>query len=114
VLAHPLDGFTAEEALSDSALVFSRLFDVRPRAGRERFFSLRAGTRGRAVPARCGCWRASVVFEPFFTTKDVEEGTGLGLSVAWGIVREHGGWIDVRSDVGRGSEFTIFLPNASA
>jgi signal transduction histidine kinase len=50
------------------------------------------------------------VFEPFFTTKDVGEGTGLGLPVAYGLVRDHGGWIDVDSAVGQGSRFTIFLP----
>jgi two-component system, NtrC family, sensor kinase len=54
------------------------------------------------------------VFEPFFTTKDVGEGTGLGLSVAYGIAHDHGGWIDVVSKEGAGSEFSIYLPEPGA
>ena len=86
--------------------------------------------RGRAVPpaedgrGEQSCARLEVrdqgsgipaetlprIFEPFFTTKDVGEGTGLGLSVAYGIVKDHGGWMDVASRAGEGSVFTVWLP----
>ncbi|MBW1900907.1 MAG: HAMP domain-containing protein [Deltaproteobacteria bacterium] len=52
----------------------------------------------------------NLLFEPFFTTKEAGQGTGLGLSIAYGIAEEHGGWIDVESELGRGACFTVFLP----
>ena len=82
-----------------------------PRSGLSRaehgFVSITVEDRGAGVPPDV----LPHIFEPFFTTKDVGEGTGLGLSVAYGIVEEHGGWIQVATAVGEGSRFAVHLPS---
>ena len=54
------------------------------------------------------------IFEPFFTTKQIGKGTGLGMSISYGIVEKHHGSIDIKSQKGEGSEFIITLPKTKS
>ncbi len=61
---------------------------------------------GKGIPSQV----LDKIFDPFFTTKEVGQGTGLGLSITYGIIHNHGGDIQVRSEVGVGTEFVVLLP----
>jgi len=75
-----------------------------------RYFSLAVSDTGRGIPADL----KEHIFEPFFTTKPRGQGTGMGLAMVYGIVKNHGGYVDLESEVGHGCTFTIYLPSAPA
>ena len=77
-----------------------------PAARPGEFVCLSVRDTGSGIPAE----NLARIFEPFFTTKEVGRGTGLGLAMAFGIVQQHQGWIEVESAVGAGSCFRILVP----
>ncbi len=79
-------------------------FDIPP----GRYISLSVADTGTGIAPET----MERMFEPFFTTKPAGKGTGLGLSTVLGIVKSHGGLVEVKSRVGAGSTFTVFLPAA--
>jgi PAS domain S-box-containing protein len=101
-------GGVLEVALSGTSIdakTASRFIDLKPGA----YLRLSVKDTGHGMPPEV----MGRIFEPFFTTKKQGEGTGMGLAVVHGIVKSHGGAINVESDIGKGTVFTIYLPRVS-
>ncbi len=73
---------------------------------KDQYLKIEVADTGSGIPQD----KLSKVFDPFFSTKEVGKGSGLGLTVSYELVKRHGGWIDVKSRVGEGSVFTVYLP----
>jgi PAS domain S-box-containing protein len=105
----------ARDAMPDGGTLWIKL-ETRPRSAVPKAAHRESFSGGVAVLSvrDSGCGLTPDVearaLEPFFTTKSRERGTGLGLSIVQAIVTSHGGWIDIDSEVNRGSTFTVYLP----
>ena len=82
----------------------ARQDDAQPAPGRYATFTV--SDTGPGIPPEV----LPRIFEPFFTTKEVGKGTGMGLATAFGIVKEHRGWLQLDNHPGRGATFKVFLP----
>jgi signal transduction histidine kinase len=92
----------AVHAMKDGGEITIRAYKELDKGG----FSFQVSDTGEGIPKNI----INKIFDPFFTTKEVGKGSGLGLSITYGIVEQHGGHITVSSEVGKGTTFTCFLP----
>lgn len=77
-----------------------------PEAKKGKYIMVKVADTGTGIPKEI----MDKIFDPFFTTKPVGKGTGMGLSTVHGVVKNHGGWVDVESEVGKGTTFTLYFP----
>jgi two-component system NtrC family sensor kinase len=92
----------AADAMSNEGILFLKTY----MGGGGQFINISISDTGHGIKKE----DRSRLFEPFFTTKEVGTGTGLGLAICYSIIQKHGGTIEVESEVGKGSTFTVKLP----
>ena len=97
--------FTIETKLVQDDEIGTKPYRIHP----GRYARIRVSDTGHGMDAET----KNRIFDPFFTTKEMGRGTGLGLASAYGIVKAHAGYIDVESETGQGTVFTVYLPYSS-
>jgi len=107
----------AADAMPEGGELFVKTMNIGHRQIRKRNYKIKSGEYIMLVIADTGVGMEQKVrrriFEPFFTTKELGRGTGLGLASAYGIIKGHGGYIDVDSKKGHGATFFIYLPTST-
>ncbi|HEX2955848.1 MAG TPA: response regulator [Chitinispirillaceae bacterium] len=94
---------TTENSVLDEKLTIFHAYSISPGS----YLAVSVRDTGEGMDQRV----LSHLFEPFFTTKDIGKGTGLGLASVYGTVKSHNGYIDVKSEPGQGSTFTLYIPD---
>jgi two-component system NtrC family sensor kinase len=92
------------QAMPEGGILSIRAF----RQSNESGFCFEVSDTGKGIPPQ----NLVKLFDPFFTTKDVGKGSGLGLSVSHGIIEQHGGRIEVKSQIDKGTTFSVYIPSA--
>lgn len=93
--------------ISTQLVSFSKESDIKdPNAKKGQYIMIKFSDTGTGIPKEI----IKRIFDPFFTTKPVGKGTGMGLSIVHGIVTNHGGWVDVESEIGKGTSFMLYFP----
>ena len=104
----------AVEAMPDGGKLFLRTLNVTHENLKDKLYNPKPGGYIQLTVTDTGAGMdketQNRIFEPFFTTKEMGRGTGLGLASVYGIIKSHGGYIDVESEKGHGTTFTIYLP----